>query len=54
MCYTKYTGGEYYKGCADEEMCAECKDSDDCECCGGHKCNEGFVDEGGFLLLALF
>lgn len=46
-CYSKYVDGLYYKGCADEDMCKECEESDeDCYCCNGHKCNEdGFVEE---------
>ena len=51
MCYTKYKDGKYYKGCADEDMCAECKGSDDCKCCKGHKCNEEGVTEDGKLIL---
>ena len=54
MCYTKYIDGQYYKGCADEDICTECRGSDDCKCCHGNKCNgEGFVEEGGFFVFCV-
>ena len=54
MCYTKYKDGKYYKGCADEDMCEECKGSDDCKCCQGRKCNEeGVTEDGMFILFML-